>query len=282
MTEAPFGVHALPARMERLRRFGLGLGTGSAARSLTSAIRRACLLGRPDPFDVEPFPGQCARLHPRDNLSEKRVFGAVQFWDAAERAALMSHMGRSPAPFVFVDAGANVGLYTLAVRSFGPMRGAAIEPDPENLRRLRFNLAASGATEVAVVGCALSDARGEIELSAAGGNRGEICGTSAMGSETARAPAKPLLDVVREAGLERIDAMKIDIEGMEEIVLRAFFERAPKVLYPGMIVLEARRGETTPALAFLTEHGYTPVRRTKMNAILTFDGKRKDLPHGQA
>ncbi|MEM9044166.1 MAG: FkbM family methyltransferase [Pseudomonadota bacterium] len=282
MTEAPFGTYALPARLESLRRFGQELGTGAIARRLTSLIRRICLTGRPDPIDVEPFPGQKARLHPRDNLSEKRVFGASQFWDAEEREALALHRDRCESPFAFVDAGANVGLYTLAVRSKGPIQGVAIEPDPENLRRLRFNLEASDSNDVVLADCALSDTAGQIELAVVEGNRGEISGAGAQAGETVTVASRPLLDVVRDAGFTRIDALKIDIEGMELPVLKAFFSEAPEKMHPGMIILEARRGEETPALAFLRQRRYMPVQRTKMNVILTPQGEQKELSNGQA
>ncbi|MEM8841724.1 MAG: FkbM family methyltransferase [Pseudomonadota bacterium] len=277
MREPPFGTFALPALLEGLRRTATGMGRGAVARRLTSLIRRVCLAGRPDPIDVEPFPGQSARLYPRDNLSEKRVFGAVQFWDFAERAALTEALRTTSGTFTFVDAGANVGLYTLAVRSAGAIRGLAIEPDPENLRRLSFNLAASGASEVTVAACALADQPGTIRLTAATGNRGEISvGTAEAGGEVTEVAARPLLDVIAEAGLDRVDALKIDIEGMEEPVLAAFFARAPAKLRPGMIIIEARRGEETPALALLERNGYIATQRTKLNVILTPRDEEKE------
>lgn len=273
----PFGTYALPAMLEGLRRYGLGLGRGAIARRLTSLIRRLCLFGRPDPVDVEPFPGQCARLYPRDNLSEKRVFGAAQFWDPAERKALTDAVKTADRPFVFVDAGANVGLYTLAVRSAGEIRGLAIEPDPENLRRLRFNLAASGAGDVTVADCALSKEAGTIYLTESTENRGEISvGAVGEGPGSVAVAARPLLDLITEAGFDHVDALKIDIEGMEEPVLAAFFDQAPAHLHPGMVVIEARRGEETPALALLKRNGYIASLRTKMNVILTPRDEQKD------
>ena len=264
----PFGAHALPAILERLRRFGIGLGRGLLARWATSLIRRACVLGRSDPFDIEPFPGQCARLYPRDNLSEKRVFSAVQFWDWAERAALARAAAARPSGFRFVDAGSNVGLYTLAARSaaHGDFRALAIEPDAENLRRLRFNLAASGAGgAVTVAPVALSDKPGEAVLGTGDGNRGEI----ALGGGTGvTVPTQPLLDLVQDAGFDRIDALKIDIEGMEAPVLAAFYATAPTALWPAIVLIEARRGAATPALAHLRATGYVELERTKMNVIL--------------
>lgn len=263
--EPPFGHYALPAPLERLRRFGAGLGRSGAARRVASAIRRVCLLGRPDPVDIAPFPGQRSRLYPRDNLSEKRVFGAPQFWDWAERAALARAMAAAPPPFHFVDAGANVGLYSLAVRSQGPMRGLAVEPDAENLRRLRDNLAASGAAEITVAPVALAAEPGSAHLVAAA-NRGEISlGTGAEGGEI---PTLPLLDLLRETGFGRVDALKIDIEGMEAPVLRAFLTSAPLGLRPRLVVIEAQRGAETEALALLRRAGYVERERTKMNVIL--------------
>jgi len=266
---APFGAHALPTPLERLRQLGAGLGPGWAAKWVASAIRRICLLGRPDPVDVAPFPGQSARLYPRDNLSEKRVFGAAVAWDAPERAALGRLMAETAAPLHFVDAGANAGLYTLAMRSLGPIRGLAIEPDPVTLARLRFNLAASGAAEVTVAPVALGAEEGMVSLSHGGGNRGEVAVTGAVaGAATGTIPARPLLGLVTEAGLARIDALKIDIEGAEEPVLRAFFRDAPRALWPRMIVIEAQRGADTPALSLAREAGYVERERTRMNAIL--------------
>ncbi|MEL6479259.1 MAG: FkbM family methyltransferase [Pseudomonadota bacterium] len=278
--EPPFGTHALPAWAETLRRAAQRAGTGPLARRAASLIRRICLVGRSDPVDVEPFPGQRARLYPRDNLSEKRVFGGVQFWDAAERAALQAAMADAPRPFCFVDAGANAGLYSLAVRSFGPALIVAVEPDAENLRRLRDNLEASGATEVTVAPVALSDRPGFVRIAAATGNRGETSVTAAEDG----IPARPLLEVVRAAGLPRIDALKIDIEGAELPVLRAFFETAPPTLHPALILIEARRGEETEALAHLRATGYSEAARTKMNAIIQAGPSRQSTggQNGQA
>jgi len=272
--DPPFGTFALPGALERLRRAGASLGRWRGCRAVCSAIRRTCLAGRPDPFDVEPFPGQRARLYPRDNLSEKRVFGAPQYWDHAERAALAGCMSQVSGPMVFVDAGANAGLYSLAVRSMGPARILAIEPEPGTLARLRVNLAASGAEEVTVAPVALSDRGGTVRIAASGANRGE----AAVGAEGAEVPGQTLLDCIREAGLERVDALKIDIEGMEEPVLQPFLAEAPAALRPRLVILEAPDGTETPALALMRREGYAVTARTRLNAILaaTAPGGRQD------
>ena len=106
---AVFGTYALSPVMERLRRLSQRLGRGPVARRACSVIRRVVSAGRPGPFDVEAFPGQRARLYPSENLSDKRVFAGVQFWDSVERAALGRAVRDADEPVYFVDAGANAG-----------------------------------------------------------------------------------------------------------------------------------------------------------------------------
>ena len=265
---AAFGSYALPPVMEKLRRLSQGFGRGAFARRACSVVRRVVSIGRSGPFDIEAFPGQKARLYPNENLSDKRVFGAVQFWDWAEREALGKAVRAADEPVCFVDAGANAGLYTLAVRSEARSKALkilAIEPDPQNVARLKFNLAASGADNVTVAEVALGASEGEALIEASHANRGEL----KLGETGTRVALRPLLSVVKWAGIPRIDALKIDIEGMEEVVLAAFFADAPVAMWPGLIVLEAQRGEVTPALDHLIVLGYTIAERTQMNVVLT-------------
>ncbi|MEM6680055.1 MAG: FkbM family methyltransferase [Pseudomonadota bacterium] len=271
---APMGAFALSAPREVLRRLAGRLGRSGIARRGVSLLRRAVLFGRADPVDVEAFPGHWARLHPRDNLSEKRVFAGPQFWDAVEREALATAIrAHDPAlgAFVMVDAGANAGLYGLAARAVDPsLRLLAIEPEPETARRLRFNLAAMPAGgPFTVVEVALAAESGVAHLAPVAGNRGEVrvADPSAVGSRSV--PARPLAEIAATEGLNRIDALKIDIEGLEAPVLRAFFETAPTELHPRLVILEApaREGDSA-ALALLLETGYILAARTRLNAIL--------------
>jgi len=244
---AAFGVYALSPARERLRRFGQSLGQGALARRACSLIRRVVSAGRSGPFDVEAFPGQNARLYPAENLSDKRVFAGAQFWDAVERAALGAAVRAADEPVYMVDAGANAGLYTLAVRAEAGPKGLkvlAIEPDPENLSRLRFNLAASDAgDDVIVAPVALSDQVGETHIAVNHANRGELT----TGSDGTPVAMHPLLDLVQETGFPRVDALKIDIEGMEDQVLAHYLQNAEWPLWPRLVILEAQRGEITPA-----------------------------------
>ncbi len=264
---AAFGAYALSPWRENLRRRAQSLGRGMLARRACSVIRRVISAGQAGPFDVEAFPGQRARLYPAENLSDKRVFAGAQFWDWAERAALGRAIRASDEPVYFVDAGANAGLYTLAVRAEAggkPLKVLAIEPDPENIARLRFNLDASAASEVTVAEVALGDREGAAHIASGHANRGEL----SLSDQGTKVALRPLLSVVEWAGFPRIDALKIDIEGMELPVLSHLLATAPDALWPSLIILEAQRGEETPALAHLRENGYEIAERTRMNVVL--------------
>ncbi|MEM6662942.1 MAG: FkbM family methyltransferase [Pseudomonadota bacterium] len=263
-----FGHYALSPGRERLRQFAQGLGRGTMARRACSLIRRIVSLGLPGPFDVEAFPGQRARLYPDQNLSDKRVFAGVQFWDWIERAAIGNAVRASDEPVYVVDAGANAGLYTLAIRAEAgakALKVLAVEPDPENLKRLKFNLSASAAeADVVVAEVALGDGEGQARIASSHANRGELT----VGETGTPVAVRPLNKVLDWAGFPRIDALKIDIEGFELPVLQHFLVNAPNRQWPGIVIMEAHRGTRTEALDLLLAHGYEIDAQTRMNAVL--------------
>lgn len=237
--------------------------------------RRLCLAGVPDPVDVVLFGSQRARLHPRDNRCERRAVAGVRFWDPAERAILAEAIhAAEDRRFVFVDAGANVGLYTLWAKAAAATAGVAltalaIEPDPINAARLRFNVEASGNEGVAIATVALSDRSGTVRVAASNvANRGTVRLSTAMSAYAVEVPASPLLDVVRTAGVQRVDAMKIDIEGSEIPVLTRYLADAPHSLLPSLLLIEIAQEEDR-LLELLARHGYRLDRRTRINAILS-------------
>ena len=273
--EAPaslgFGRHALGRWREWMRR----CADAAPTYSLAMLARRLCLAGVTDPVDVVLFDSQRARLHPRDNRCERRAVAGVLFWDRAERAALAEAIrAAEDRGFVFVDAGANVGLYTLWAKAAAAKAGIAltalaIEPDPINAARLRFNMKASGDEGVAIAAVALSDRAGTVRIAASDcANRGTVRLASAASADAVEVPASPLLDVVRASGLQRIDAMKVDIEGSEIAVLTRFLADAPPALLPSLLLIEVAQ-EESQLLDLLVRHGYRLDRQVGINGILS-------------
>lgn len=134
-----------------------------------------------------------------------------------------------------VDAGAYVGYYSLvASRVVGATgRVLAFEPEPENFSLLRRNLAKNGAGNVEAHQLALSNARATASLFlGAASNRGKTslsqlsARTVHQGNLTNDTDGPSMMvnterldGLLQERGLERVDVMKIDVEGAEALVL---------------------------------------------------------------
>jgi FkbM family methyltransferase len=222
------------------------------------------------------------RLHPRDNGCEKNLLFTPQMYEPPEREELAREIAQvSGRPFVFVDIGANVGLFSLFVASTArAARILAIEPEPGNFARLAFNIAANPGLPITPLALALGETEGtaRILLNARdrGGTRMAAAGTQACGTLAGETRAggvevtcRPLLAVVSDAGLTGIDALKIDVEGAEDKVLVPFFRDAPAALWPGLIVIEDSSAEWASDLfALLASKSYGVSSRSRQNVML--------------
>ena len=215
--------------------------------------------------------------------------------------------------FTFVDVGANVGGYAfwMLSRLGASGRVVAVEPNPDLCRQLRFNVRTNKAEDrVRVVEAAVGAERGTGTLLLGARNSGEsrliradpgggatrgpaargpaACGPAARGP-VARGPDAPgaaargatipvdvitLADVMREAGLRRIDCLKVDVEGYEAEVIRPYLRGSPRALWPRRLIVELgqahRDGQRSPGLAdWLVARGYRPVLRTRLNGLFT-------------
>ena len=128
---------------------------------------------------------------------------------------------------VFVDAGANDGLYTLfAARRVGATGLVwAFEPSGREFARLEENLKLNALENARPFRMALADRNGEEDLAVAGfehegqNTLGAFAHSGVALVRKERVSVHRLDDLVREANLPKIDVMKIDVEGAEYRVL---------------------------------------------------------------
>ncbi|HEV8486983.1 MAG TPA: FkbM family methyltransferase [Blastocatellia bacterium] len=156
-------------------------------------------------------------------LGDRAAFAQVFF--AGEYDFLLARM--SPGDIV-LDAGANIGCFTLrASRRVGP-RGVviAVEPEPSNVACLTANIRLNRITNVIVVGKAL-DAVPDRAVNLVGtgttAHVDEIGITSHVSDPTAGTArtvvrTMTLDDVLVELVLDRLDVIKMDIEGSENSI----------------------------------------------------------------
>jgi FkbM family methyltransferase len=228
------------------------------------SLARLLAAMRAGPIDYE-FEGCRLRGDPVHSASD-----AGMLFNPAYNAPELDFLRRvTPPGGVFVDIGLNVGIYGLVMARHLAASGGrvlGIEPHPRALALAGFNRQASGLGNLIIAPVAVGAEAGEIVIVTDESN----LGASRRGERgDVHATLLPLADVVRGAGLDRVDSLKIDVEGDEERVLLPYFRSVEAALKPRAIVMEHIHGARGGRLeAFLAEAGYRPVGRTRSNLLL--------------
>lgn len=278
-TTFPFGVFEPRGLVRRL--VGItrslphtGFGRSWAGRRMGFLLRRIAVMflgGKP--VDVISF-GANFRLYPYNNVCEKRILFAPEDFDQPERDVLAT---RITPDFMFIDIGASIGGYSLAVAAMAAAqpgmnaRILALEPEPDLFNRLIYNISINPFGSIKALDLAVADREGELTLFLDQRNKGEasVKIVSLDQARQVRVAARPLFALLRDEGFTRIDAMKLDVEGAEDLILERFFAEAPATLWPILIILE--RGESRwgmDLLALLREKGYGTLAETRNNHVL--------------
>jgi FkbM family methyltransferase len=220
------------------------------------------------PVDVERL-GARMRLYPYNNICEKKVLFTPQFFDPEELAILSARIREG---FTFIDVGANIGAYALyvAARAGPGARILAVEPQPKVFDRLAYNIQLNPFGTVKAVACAIADKAGELTMFLDPKNSGESSVKIVASGEArmVRVPAATLLDLIRNERFARVDAVKLDVEGAEDIILEPFFREAPPELYPSFLIVEdGSRQWQSDLPGVLERKGYRLVAKTRLNFL---------------
>ena len=210
---------------------------GRVSDSVVSALREVHFKGKQRLLD---------RLTPEGGNVEAILFGArfsLDLRDHIQRWAYYGEFEREVAEMIasqlkpgdtFVDVGANIGYFTaLGAQCVGSAgRVLAIEPSPYAHDRLALLVDENQLNQVRIIQAGLSDTPGELNLYLAKDSTNHAptmvpCEDAVVDSVSVRT----LDDVCEEYGIERIDLMKMDVEGYEHHVL----EGAPRMLSEGRI-----------------------------------------------
>ncbi len=265
---APFGAFRPTTSQDRAISFARSFDPGPFSKFAASIAKRFIWPILTGPLDVTTW-GIAMRLDPRRNITEKRLLLSPSRFELEERHILEANL---KAGDCFVDVGANIGAYTLWVaKLIGPTgKGIAIEPQPSVLARLRANIALNPAFNVQVFPCGAGPCEDNMRLSIGSSNEGGASmATRQGGDNTVDVAIRPLLDMIVEGGLSRIDALKIDIEGFEDQALMPFFKAAPKSLWPRLLILErSDKDWTEDLMGVLTACGYTNRHVSKRNYVM--------------
>jgi len=236
-----------------------------AFRPMLSRLVNALRTG---PVDVH-YQGASFRFYHQASATERGALFNPDY-NLEELDFLRAH---TPIGGVFVDVGANVGTYAMVLARHVGASGKviAIEPHPVTHARLAFNRCASGFTQVQLVAAAAGASDGELMIATDGDNLGasHIVSGDRPGNAI-RVPSLRLQRILDDAGVDYVDALKIDVEGFEDRVLTGFFKQAPQNLWPRAVVIEhlSRNQWHDDCIADMRARGYAETGRTRSNTML--------------
>jgi FkbM family methyltransferase len=157
---------------------------------------------------------------------------------------------------IVLDCGAHIGLYARKALADGAKMVVAIEPSPENIECLRRNLSKDiNAGRVIVYPKGVWNREEEVSFkkeTASGANH--IMQESEGGDQIIHIPVTTIDKIVSELKLEKVDFIKMDIEGAEQNALTGAQQTIVKY---------------HPRMAIATEHTLDPLKNAqRVSAII--------------
>ena len=174
--------------------------------------------GRSLPVDVDWYAGTRLRVF-LDNDFSLTLFSGGMF--EPNEFALLDRLLRPG--MVFIDGGSNEGAYTIfaAARVGSAGRVIAIEPSARERDRLAANIARNQLTNIEIVEAALAERSGSAQLLLAeplhaGQNTlGNFAYEAVKGIGSQEVALTTFDELVSQTGLDRVDIVKLDLEGAE-------------------------------------------------------------------
>jgi len=202
-------------------------------------------------------------FHPPQHIGHK-ILRKIAWWIHRTRwepnndcQVFVSHLREG---MTVMDVGANLGLYSLLIsRAIGPSgKVYAFEPVPEIFARLKEHIALNNATNVIPVPIALSDEKGKAKMSVRGGESSLF---RHLSNEFVEVQVERLDDFVEREKIERVDAIKLDVEGAELKVIRGAdktIRRDKPILMVEIQAATLQAAGTTPEELFenIISYGY--------------------------
>lgn len=141
---------------------------------------------------------------------------------------------------VFLDLGAHLGIFALTLAAAGH-HVIAVEPHPRHAELLRASASANGLTDLQVVEAAVGEVSGSIPLVLYGPwshARPEASVEPALvpAAEVINVRATTVDELLADLGIQRVDLVKMDLEGSEVAALRGMTRllqppESPSVVY---------------------------------------------------
>lgn len=166
---------------------------------------------------------------------------------------------------IVIDVGANIGIVTHYMRQYSK-KVYAIEPSSEHFEALKKNKEFNKWNNVEIFKLGIADKDGEMTLNLNEKNRTCHSLTLDYGQGGEKVKTMAMDTFFKENKIEKVDFMKFDVEGAEDLILRSIgFKRvAPKI---SAIEVEFHHPNWRELVKYMIEMGYK-ARQYESSAII--------------
>ncbi|MDA4843787.1 FkbM family methyltransferase [Hoeflea poritis] len=225
----------------------------------------------PGPYDVK-VEGILMRAYPLENYDDRIAVGRGNLPEIPERGLIEPLLKPG---MVFVDIGANVGSYSMYVASHCRDEATilAFEPHPRTFSKLSFNVRANGFSSIETINQAVGPQKARMRLYSSGGTNigtASILPEAATDHQFVDVKVAPLAEALKARMIERIDLLKIDIEGFEDRALMPLLVDQHKACWPRAVLIETvlKNLWEHDCIARLKDLGYRIAANTGENLLL--------------
>lgn len=256
------GIHALIIKLSRL-----GFGHGKLKKFLFKCWKKR---NPKCPVDII-YHGIKLRLEPQYNTIEKNILFSPNLREAKELNYLSPYLENGG---LFIDIGANMGYYSLMAAKQGADQILAIEPNPvlcERLSRMATLNNLNNIIDVANTGLGETNDSLLLTLNPFDLGSSSMVDKNMLGDKI-KVPIITLPNLLNEKNIKQIDALKIDVEGMEDKILFPYFESVSNNFWPKLIIIEENdKFWKRNIIEWLLSNKYQKVDQTRGNLILKND-----------
>lgn len=222
--------------------------------------------------------GTQVNLYPHTNQCDYKLMMKPSQYSRKEFSFLDDYLSEGGA--VFFDIGANSGFFSLYAAAMAKENRQifSFEPNPEMIRRLKEkfeateNKSALSNADWTLCPYALGDQDGRAFLAIPDTNYGEAHVSDT--NEGIEITIKSLKSVIKEHSLQKINVLKIDVEGYEDRIMQTLFSNVSKQYWPKAIIIEHVNSDEWQwnPITFALENGYKNVFKTRNNMALVYQG----------
>lgn len=244
----------------------VGLGFGSIKKIYAKILTKA---NGNNPLDII-YHNLKFRLHPHNNTIESKMVVSSKLREGKELDVISKFVEHGG---TFLDIGANIGYYSLMAARLGADKILAIEPNPIVLNRFKVNIKFNKyEKKIKVLKVGVGEKKDILELHLSHKDMGSsTILDKTLNNNKIKINVIPLADLLKKEGINKVDVLKIDIEGFEDKALFPYFKKLEKKFYPKLILIEdsSQKEWKKNILEWLLANGYRILTRTRGNILIT-------------